>query len=156
MLDVSGVTGAAPAWAEIMQWLHEGRPSRPPPAPAGVVARLIEFVPAVEPARRAWFLSGTELSRIEVFRHGTAGARIASPASGTTIALDPDIPPANQYVIVEGHGADSSLVLYLDGHRLGSAERPRRWRPVPGDHRVELRTADGRVRDSALFTVRGL
>ena len=27
---------------------------------------------------------------------------------------------------------------------------------VPGDHRVELRTADGRVRDSAVFTVRGL
>ena len=46
--------------------------------------------------------------------------------------------------------------LYVDGRRLGSAEHPRRWRPVPGDHRVELRTADGRVRDSAGFTVRGL
>jgi penicillin-binding protein 1C len=156
MLDVSGVTGAAPAWAEIMQWLHEDRPSRPPQTPAGVVAQAIEFVPAVEPARRGWFLAGTELERVEVLAGGPAGARIASPANGTTIALDPDIPHANQYVIVEGRGADTSLALYLDGRRLGSADRPRRWRPVPGDHRIELRTVDGRVRDTAHFTVRGL
>jgi penicillin-binding protein 1C len=156
MLDVSGVTGAAPAWSEIMQWLHEGRPSRPPNPPGGVVAESIEFVPAVEPARRGWFLAGTELTRVEALGRGPATARIASPANGTTIALDPDIPLANQLVIVEGRGADASLALYLDGRRLGSAERPRRWRPVPGDHRVELRTADGGVRDSAEFTVRGL
>ena len=156
MLDVSGVTGAAPAWAEIMQWLHEDRPSHAPRAPAGVVTESIEFVPAVEPARRGWFLAGTELSRVEVLGRGPATARISSPANGTTIALDPDIPAANQLVIVEGRGADASLGLYVDGRRLGSAEHPRRWRPVPGDHRVELRTADGRVRDSAGFTVRGL
>jgi penicillin-binding protein 1C len=156
MLDVSGVTGAAPAWAEIMQWLHEDQPSRPPHPPRGVVAESIEFVPAVEPARRGWFLTGTELTRVEVLARGPATARIASPANGTTIALDPDIPPANQVVILEGRGADATLALYLDGRRVGSADRPRRWRPVPGDHRVELRTADGRVRDSAVFTVRGL
>ena len=156
MLDVSGVTGAAPAWAEIMQWLHEDQPSRPPHPPRGVVAKSIEFVPAVEPARRGWFLTGTELTRVEVLARGPATARIASPANGTTIALDPDIPPANQVVILEGRGADATLALYLDGRRVGSADRPRRWRPVPGDHRVELRTADGRVRDSAVFTVRGL
>ena len=155
MLDVSGVTGAAPAWAEIMQWLHEDRPSRPPHPPAGVVAESIVFVPAVEPARRGWFLAGTELSRVEALGSGPATARIASPADGTTIALDPDIPAANQLMIVEGRGADASLGLYLDGRRLGSAEHPRRWRPLPGDHRVELRTADGRVRDTARFTVRG-
>jgi penicillin-binding protein 1C len=156
MHDVSGVTGAAPAWAEIMQWLHEDWPSRPPQPPEGVVARSIEFVPAVEPARRSWFLEGTELSRVEVLARGPASARIARPANGTTIALDPDIPPANQYVVVEGRGADASLALFLDGRPLGSAERPRRWRPVPGDHRLELRTAEGDVRDAALFTVRGL
>jgi penicillin-binding protein 1C len=124
--------------------------------PAGVVAQSVEFAPAVEPARRGWFLAGTELARVAALARGPATARIASPANGTTIALDPDIPAANQLVIVEGRGADASLGLYLDGQRLGSAERPRRWRPVPGDHRIELRTAEGRVRDSATFTVRGL
>jgi penicillin-binding protein 1C len=156
MHDVSGVTGAAPAWAEIMQSLHEDRPSRAPVPPAGVVAQSVEFAPAVEPARRGWFLAGTELARVAALARGPATARIASPANGTTIALDPDIPAANQLVIVEGRGADASLGLYLDGQRLGSAERPRRWRPVPGNHRIELRTAEGRVRDSATFTVRGL
>jgi penicillin-binding protein 1C len=156
MHDVSGVTGAAPAWAEIMQWLHEERPSRPPRPPDGVVAQAVEFVPAVEPARRAWFLAGTELTRVELLARGSATARIASPANGATIALDPDIPAANQLVIVEGRGADASLALYLDGRLLGTAQRPRRWQPVPGEHRVELRTRDGRVRDTAQFTVRGI
>ncbi len=155
MRDVSGVTGAAPAWAEIMQWLHEGRASRAPPVPAGVVAADVVFAPAVEPPRRGFFLAGTELTRVEALEKGPARARIASPANGATIVLDPDIPQANQLVILEGHGADASLEFYVDGRRLGTAERARRWRPVPGEHRVELRTRDGRVRDVARFTVRG-
>ncbi len=154
MQDVSGVTGAAPAWAEIMQGLHEGRPSHAPPAPAGVVARTVEFAPAVEPPRRGWFLAGTEFTRVERLAKGPATARIASPANGATIALDPDIPAANQLVLFEGRGTDASLAFFLNGRRMGSSERPRRWRPVPGDHRVELRTADGRVRDVVRFTVR--
>ena len=155
MHDVSGVTGAAPAWAEIMQWLHEGRASRAPRVPDGVVAADVVFAPAVEPPRRGWFLAGTELTRVVALAKGPATARIASPANGATIALDPDIPQANQVVIIEGRGADASLDFYLDGRRLGTAERVRRWRPVPGEHRVELRTRDGRVRDAARFSVRG-
>ena len=156
MHDVCGVTGAAPAWQEIMQALHEDQPSRPPHPPQGVVAESIEFVPARRARARAVGSSPGRSSRASRSWPGRpATARIASPANGTTIALDPDIPPANQVVILEGRGADATLALYLDGRRVGSADRPRRWRPVPGDHRVELRTADGRVRDSAVFTVRG-
>jgi penicillin-binding protein 1C len=155
MTGVSGVTGAAPAWAEIMQALHEGHPSRAPAVPSGLVARRVEFAPAVEPPRQSWFLAGTELSRIELLAKGPATARIASPANGAVVALDPDIPAANQLMLFEGRGTDASLAFYLDGRRLGSSERPRKWAPRPGDHRVELRTADGRVRDVVRFRVRG-
>jgi penicillin-binding protein 1C len=155
MIDVSGVTGAAPAWHEIMVRLHEGVPSHAPAVPAGLVARDVRFEPAIEPSRRSWFLEGTEVDRVSVLTHDTGRARIASPANGTIIALDPDIPAANQRVVVESRGADAGLAFYLNGQRLGSSERPRAWSPVPGAHELELRSADGRVRDSVRFVVRG-
>jgi penicillin-binding protein 1C len=155
MIDVSGVTGAAPAWHEIMLRLHRGTPSHPPAVPYGVVARDVHFEPAIEPSRRSWFLKGTELDRVLVLTRNTGRARIASPANGTIIALDPDIPVANQRVVVESRGADARLAFYLNGRLLGSSERPREWSPVPGIHTLELRGADGRVRDSVRFVVRG-
>jgi penicillin-binding protein 1C len=123
--------------------------------PYGVVARDVHFEPAIEPSRRSWFLKGTELDRVLVLTRNTGRARIASPANGTIIALDPDIPVANQRVVVESRGADARLAFYLNGRLLGSSERPREWSPVPGIHTLELRGADGRVRDSVRFVVRG-
>src|SRR5206468_9007245 len=49
MRNVSGVTGAAPVWTEVMAWLHGAVPSPPPAAPAGVVAAPVAFPGAVEP-----------------------------------------------------------------------------------------------------------
>ena len=49
----------------------------------------------------------------------------------------------------------STLNYYLNGRSLGSSDRPRRWLPEPGAHRLEIRSADGRVRDSVRFVVRG-
>ena len=63
MRNVSGVTGAAPVWREVMAWLHGAVPSAPPAAPAGVVAAPVAFPGAVEPARLEWFLAGTEPPR---------------------------------------------------------------------------------------------
>src|SRR5262249_35652344 len=59
MRDVSGVTGAAPVWLEVMERLHAGLPSDPPPAPPGVVAVPAVFAGGVEPPRREWMLAGS-------------------------------------------------------------------------------------------------
>ena len=45
MHDVSGISGAAPAWAAIMLALHEGATPTAPTAPAAVVAQDIDFTP---------------------------------------------------------------------------------------------------------------
>ena len=44
MRDVSGVTGAAPVWLEMMDWLHRATSSEPPGPPAGIVATTV-YVP---------------------------------------------------------------------------------------------------------------
>jgi penicillin-binding protein 1C len=60
MWNVSGVTGAAPAWLEIMNGLHRQVPSEAPPRPAGVVRVPVRFAHGIEPARPELFLRGTE------------------------------------------------------------------------------------------------
>ena len=153
MHDVSGITGAAPAWAAIMLGLHEGNAPPPPAPPAQVVAKLIEFLPAIEPPRREWFMAGTQMSRIELASPASRSPQIASPANGVVIALDPDIPAARQTVAITSRGANAKARFYLDGGLLGPAATQHAWFPVPGDHRLELREAE-RVLDTVRFTVR--
>lgn len=160
MHDVSGTAGAAPVWREIMDWLSRGSSGgsnpRPPLPPAGLFARAVRFEPPSEPPRREWFLTGTETSVVR--RAGaTALARIAYPAEGTVIALDPDIPPARQRValLLSGRGepgwrwrVDDAPLLMADGHAL--------WRPSPGHHRLALLEKSGRELETVHFEVRAL
>ncbi|GAO24516.1 penicillin-binding protein 1c [Alicycliphilus sp. B1] len=79
-------------------------------------------------------------------------ARILAPASGTIVALDPDIPPAHQRLRFE---ADSAAVLWrIDGKPAGQGAQWA-WLPWPGRHSVELLDARGRVLDQIPIEVRG-
>jgi hypothetical protein len=91
MHDVSGISGAAPVWREVMDWLHRGDPASharavnrasPPPPPAGHRQPSHSFRPAREPARDEWFIAGTETS---IVRQASSGAlaHISYPAEGT-------------------------------------------------------------------------
>jgi penicillin-binding protein 1C len=164
MWDVSGVTGAAPVWAALVNYLHRRTPSREPAAPVGVVRTKIVYQNDIEPARDDWFLSGTEMSRIALSANaeGSAvrngAARIATPTDGTIFALDPDIPPARQRVWFErAQGAPAGSVWRLDGKPAGPAARMARmaWLPWPGHHTLELVDRQGAVVDSVKFEVRG-
>jgi len=120
MHDVSGVSGAAPIWADVMAWLHRKTPSAAPPPPQGVVHQAVRFTaPSAEAARKEWFIAGTQQRRFAIKTgaasaygasveaenqsetHGEGGApraRILAPAPHTVLALDPDIPPEHQRV----------------------------------------------------------
>jgi len=154
MHDVSGVTGAAPAWQEIMLALHEGRPGAQPAPPAGVVATRTEFRPAVESQRDEWFIAGTDTTTVAALAPEARIARITSPANGMVIALDPDIPPARQRVPFEATGASAAMSLRLDDRSLGVASELHLWPPQSGAHVLALVDDAGRVVDRVLFTVR--
>lgn len=149
MHAVSGVSGAAPIWREIVAALHEGQPSRAPARPAGVVAQRIVFEANREPAREELFLAGTEQSTQRDSAPQQAFG-IASPRDGSRFALDPDIPPRAQWIVFEGeHGT-----WLLDGKRLGTGSRLR-WAPWPGRHELSLLDARGRALQTVRFEVRG-
>ena len=154
MHDVSGVTGAAPVWLEVMERLHAGVPSDAPAPPPGVVAVPVAFPGDVEPPRREWMLAGSDATGS---RPALAAARprVRAPVSGTRIALDPDVPPERQRLLLEAEHVTGSPRWRMDGIDLGVADARRLWEPVPGRHLLELVDAAGEPQDRVEFEVRG-
>jgi penicillin-binding protein 1C len=155
MHDVSGVTGAAPVWRDLMLRLHRGAVPPPPPRPAGVEVRRVRFEPAIEAPREEVFLAGSAAEVIRLADGAALAPRIMAPLAGSVLALDPDIPPAQQQLSVSAQ-APPGARLELDGKTLGSAARRHAWFPQPGTHLLTLRAADGEVLDTVRFEVRGL
>jgi penicillin-binding protein 1C len=168
MWDVSGTSGAAPVWATLMNYLHRHESSRAPAPPAGLVRLRTEFGNRLEAAREEWFIAGTEqnsfaMSKTGEARTGRAGGkpaagddeiqpRILAPASGTIVALDPDIPPNRQRL---GFSAEGSGIRWLlDGKEFGRGAEIK-WLPWPGRHLVQIADASGKVRDEIRLEVRG-
>jgi penicillin-binding protein 1C len=154
MRDVSGVSGAAPAWREIADAIAATERSRPPDPPAGVAAQRLRFAGDVEPPRSEWFLAGTAPgATVQPVVERARIVRIASPVDGTIIALDPDIPPDLQRVPIAADGAPGRLALSIDDGPPAPASSALLWKPTRGAHRVAL-LEDGRVVDRVRFTVR--
>jgi len=157
MRNVSGVTGAAPVWLEVMARLHERTPSEPPSPPPGLVGQPIAFAGRVEAGRREWFHRGTEpvSSDGPSVPRAVGLPRIVAPAAGTILALDPDIPTGRQRVPFEARDAVAGQRWLLDGAVVGSAAELVLWPATAGRHRLSLVAADGTILDTVGFVVRG-
>ena len=154
MWDVSGVSGAAPVWRDLMDYLHRGQPGRAPAPPAGVLRRQVAYQPALEPERAEWFMAGTETPLVALLPDAERGPRILYPAPSSIIAIDPDIPDAVQRVFFQAQ-AGRGLRWQLDGSDLAAAGADYAWRPVAGPHLLALVDAQARVIAETRFHVRG-
>jgi penicillin-binding protein 1C len=163
MHDVSGVSGAAPVWRDVLDWLHRGTPeigrpkqqSTPPSPPAGVVQASLRFDPPYEPPRREWFIKGTQMNVVRAAsRQGLA--RIAYPADGTIIALDPDIPPTLQRVPLVLSSELAKGRWRVDGQSIGQTGSSVSWLPKPGHHRLSIEDRSGNEADAVNLEVRAL
>lgn len=153
MWDVSGVSGAAPVWRDVMDYLHRQQPSRAPKAPAGVVRQQIVYQPMLEAARSEWFIAGTESPVIAVVQDTQRAPKILYPGDASIIAIDPDIPDAIQRVFFQAQ-AGRGLHWRLDGADLGQAGADYAWRPVAGQHQLALIDANAQVVATTRFHVR--
>ncbi|SCB29935.1 penicillin-binding protein 1C [Cupriavidus alkaliphilus] len=160
MRDVSGVSGAAPVWHDVMEVLHQARASLAPAMPAGVERVALRFDDGLEPARDEVFLAGTAVRHVGVAAPAArpGAPMIATPADGTVFALDPDMPPAAQRVWFHAQGVAGqsarAVSWRMDGKPLGRGGEVA-WLPWPGRHRVELLDAAGKVVDRIAIEVRG-
>ncbi|MET0982084.1 MAG: penicillin-binding protein 1C [Telluria sp.] len=154
MWDVSGVSGAAPVWRDVMDYLHRDRPGRQGAAPPALVRRAVRFAPAHEAPRTEWFLAGTETDLVEAVPPARRAPQIVYPADGSIIAIDPDIPEQVERIVLRAQ-AGQGLNWRLDGTHIAEADAPASWRPLAGEHRLELVDRAGKVIASSRFEVRG-
>lgn len=136
MLDVSGITGAAPVWRETMDILHESLDSKLNP-------------PAFEnPTEKDFSLSKDRT--IEK----TKSTKILTPVNGSIFALDPDIPLGHQKILFTFSSYEVSYSYYLNDEKIGSAGGPYLWEPKKGEYRLQVKDKDGNVLSLSLFEVR--
>ena len=167
MWDISGTSGAAPVWRDVMNFLYEQDVQngliekwQQPAPPEKLVSKHIQYNPIVEPPRTEWFIEGTEREIIRLagstqsntMLDEDAVPRILEPVSGTIIALDPDIPPQNQRIRLVSNQKD--VQWQIDQYMTGQGQTLD-WPPLPGRHQINLLNAQGEILDSIRIEIRG-
>ena len=154
MWNVSGVTGAAPIWVEVMSFLHRGDPNIQKEALPNLVRKEIEFPQGIGPSREEWFIRGTEPTSRDQ-RIGSFNPRIIYPPSGTVIALDPDIPFDLQKVFFISQTGENDLRWVLNGLPMEAAGKTIAWTPKAGKYSLAIADWDEKILDYVYFEVRG-
>ncbi|MCX9157509.1 transglycosylase domain-containing protein [Niveibacterium sp. 24ML] len=122
--------------------------SRAPRTPASVLNTVVAFDPPIEPARREWFLRGTEVALSSPPEFATGERQILHPQASTQlVVLHP-----GESLVLEATPAARGGRWWADGELLGEGPRII-WAPPAGRYRLELRSPDGSVWDSREFTL---
>ncbi len=154
MRAVSGTSGAAPVWRDVVMALHQSQPGRAPIMPKGIEVRQIRFAANVESPRREYFLTGTGQNDQVAAPAESRRPHITNPVSGSVFALDPDIPIARQRMGIAVTGSVEGHRLLLDRHDIGAADSKPQLLVAPGSHMLALADPGGKVIDQVRFTMR--
>ena len=153
MWNVSGVSGAAPTWLGIMNYLHHDRTSVMPAPPDGIVVKPVTINDgSVTMTKRDFFMRDTAPDTVQP-NDSHVNPRILYPAQHMVIAIDPDIPSDLQRVYIKIAGNDPFLKIKIDETMLTSSHDAS-WRPVPGIHHLFLLSREGNIDDHISFEVR--
>ncbi|TGK82353.1 penicillin-binding protein 1C [Leptospira noumeaensis] len=138
MLDVSGITGAAPVWRETMDLFHESLGSKLKKPEEEISSDSIS----------------KSISSKESRTEKTRSTKILTPVNGSIFALDPDIPLGRQKILFTFGYYDISYSYYLNDEKIGTAGGPYLWEPKKGEYRLQVKDRDGKVLSLSLFEVR--
>ncbi len=126
MWNVSGISGSAPVWREVMIALHDQLQSTP----------TTHYIPPEEP------LAKRTLSRIRY------------PAPGMLVGLDPDIPQSIQKIPIEIENPQPNQNVFINNHLLGTAKDTIVAPLKLGRFKVQLKNSNNEVVDEVTFLVR--
>lgn len=158
MWDVSGVTGAAPVWRDIVEYLHQSTPSVKPLPPQGVVHQQVTYRPAIESSRGDWIVKRSDSEHKSIVLDiKRALPMLVAPPDSAIIAPDPDIPERRQALLLQSNGVTNTC-LKLDSHPVGKCGVAKVLipLPLPGRHELTLSDSQGNVVDTHHFEVRAL
>jgi penicillin-binding protein 1C len=152
MWNVSGVSGAAPIFSDLVHYLHKDSKFSPKKKPDGIVSITVKDN-LNNMSYKEYFLKGTESIQTNVTKMKSVNA-IKYPLNNMIIALDPDIPQKSQVVFIEALEKNSSHFLVLDKLKLGNATQIHSWNPELGWHTLELWNEKGEKIDKIRFEIR--
>ena len=126
MWNVTGISGAAPLFAQLMNELHRKNPSRAPVPPADLVVKAGNY-----------YLAGTEPGDRDLKLTEQHVKRIIFPQNGAQFAYDPEIPADKQRIHFTS-GAKTAL-WKLNGRKLSRHDLERGFLPLTkGKYHLEL------------------
>jgi penicillin-binding protein 1C len=152
MWNVTGISGAAPVWRDVMNALHAQENSVEPLPPAGVIRA--NFRDAKGQMRTEWFLEGTEPVQQKLADRRWA-LKILHPLDGTLVAFDPDIPDTQQLLFFEASAKLPPGVHWVLDGKAQTHDRVRLSALSNGAHLLEILDREGRRLDAVNFEVRG-
>lgn len=164
MWDVSGVTGAAPVWRDVVEYLHQSIASVASQPPQGVLRQQVEYRPAIESSRSDWIIAKTgnaePAKRIQpttLITVSGAMPMLVAPPDSAVIAPDPDIPQRRQALLLQSNGV-SHTCLQLDSNKVAPCGTSKTLvpLPIPGRHTLTLTDIHGKALDTHQFEVRAL
>jgi penicillin-binding protein 1C len=174
MWDVSGITGAAPVWRDIIEHLHQSRHSQQPAAPAGLLQQQVRYQPAIESPRQDWVILPRQAAQTAANQSASqtanqnanqtivvnvtpSSATLIAPPDSAIIAPDPDIPQQRQALLLQSGGSGRSCLL-LDDRAVAACGKSKVLvpLPLPGKHKLTLTDTQGKLLDTHTFEVRGL
>ena len=155
MWNVTGISGAAPVWLEIMNILHTSSGSHGPVPPSGVLAKKVQFTHGIEPERLEWFIRSTETEVSVALNTRHEKSSIVYPADGSIITIDPDISEEHQRVSFQAQPEGRSFAWYLNDRSISPGMRSTLlWKPERGSHILSIKDKKDRVLDSVTLIVR--
>lgn len=156
MRKVSGVTGAGPAWYDIMNLLHGKEKSFPPKKPNGIVEKQVRLQWATN-EHREYYLTGSEPVGNVIEAAPEKRPQFIFPAEGSILVKDPHLDQSLIAVSVRFSGTiPEKSELLMDGKVLGPAISPFRLKELrAGSHKLSIQSPEGKVLAQILFRVKG-
>ena len=138
MWNVTGISGAAPVFSQIVSELHRDKPSSAPISPDSLVQIGEDF-----------YLSGTEpKGKQDLTILKSSVAKILFPQNGSQFAFDPEIPEANQKIIFQASG--QKLKWHLNNSEVAAEYAPDK----AGKYHLKLLDERNQVKDEITFFVK--
>ncbi len=127
MKNVTGVSGAAPAWREMMDFLMKNLQVQKK-IPANILVQNIDSIPR-------YFIRGTEFKKENQKIETSEMAKILHPLNNTKFAIDPQIPIEAQKLVLK---SDTNQNWYIDDKLIGRG-KTQFWNLKKGEHLIQLK-----------------
>lgn len=154
MKNVSGVSGAAPSWYEIMNYLHANKKSLEPIPPTNIVKQKVKFKWVIG-EHLEYFIKGTEPTNSVISLPENHDISISFPAKNSVLAINSHLGEKSETIFLRYNGeAPQNTHLYLNDADMGELKNPFKIEKIKrGKYKIVIKNKD-QILDQVNFVVK--